>query len=128
MAHIVPICAKTLHRLSAGEKSMKHRQFVQSIARRLPHVERHHVAEVLEVAAELWAEALQQPGAMVTMMNLGKLQVEAQQVKVSGAIRVRLQAHYGGIAPETVGRLYYRFRPAGWLKALVEASYDTQEN
>ena len=107
---------------------MNHRQFVQYIARRLPHVERHHVAEVLEVAAELWAEALARPDTVVSLVNLGKLQVEAQQVKVSGAIRVRLQARYGRVAPETVRRLYYRFRPAGWLKALVEASYDTQEN
>ena len=66
---------------------MKHRQFMQTIGRRLPHVKRDHIAEVLEVAAEVWAEALQEPHATVTLMNLGKLHVEVQQMKVSGAVR-----------------------------------------
>lgn len=106
---------------------MKHRQFMQIIGRRLPHVKRDYIADVLEVAAEVWAEALQEPHATVTLMHLGKLHVETQQIKVAGAVREKLKARHGGIAPLTVRRLYYRFRPAGWLKDLVEAAHETQK-
>ena len=105
---------------------MKHRQFMQIIGRRLPHVKRDHIADVLEVAAEVWAEALQDGEATVTLMHLGKLQVEVQQMKLSGAVRARLEAR-DGYAPATMRRLYFRFRPAGWLRAQVEAAHEAQE-
>ncbi len=105
---------------------MNHRQTVQAVARRLPHLQRHTVAEVLEVAAEVWSEELAQPGSTVTIVNLGRLYVEAQQTKVGGAVREKLKARYGE-APTTVRRLYYRFRPAGWLHELVEEAHEQAE-
>jgi nucleoid DNA-binding protein len=105
---------------------MNHRQTVQAVARRLPHLERHQVAEVLEVAAEVWAEALSKPGDTITLVNLGRLYVEAQRMQVGGAVREKLEAQYG-TAPETIRRLYYRFRPSGWLRALIEEAYEKEE-
>lgn len=106
---------------------MNHRQAVQAVARRLPHLQKHIVAEVLEVAAEVWAAELAQPGGTVTVVNLGRLHVEAQQMQVSsGAVRERLEAEHG-TAPATIRRLYYRFRPSGWLRDLIEEAYETQE-
>ena len=102
---------------------MNHRQTVQAVARRLPHLQRHTVAEVLEVVAEVWAEELAQPGSRVTLINLGKLQIEAQQMRVGGAVRDRLEAQHG-TAPTTIQRLYYRFRPSGWLRQKIEEAYD----
>lgn len=105
---------------------MNHRQTVQAIARRLPHLPKHTVAEVLEVAAEVWAAELAQPGGVVTIINLGRLHVEAQQMQVGGAIREKLEAQYSP-PPATIRRLYYRFRPSGWLKERIEEAYETQE-
>lgn len=102
---------------------MNHRQTVQAVARRLPHLQRHTVAEVLELVAEVWAEELAQPGSQVTLINLGKLSVDAQQMRVGGAVRDRLEAEHG-IAPTTRLRLYYRFRPSGWLRDKIEEAYD----
>lgn len=105
---------------------MNHRQTIQAVARRLPHLQRHQVAEVLEVAAEVWADELATPGGVVALVNLGRLYVESQQMQLGGAVRERLEAQYG-TAPKTIQWLYFRFRPAGWLRELVEDSYETQE-
>ena len=106
---------------------MNHRQTVQAVARRLPHLQRHTVAEVLEVAAEVWAAELAQPGGTVTVANLGRLYVEAQQMQVGGAVREKLKVQYGTV-PATIRRLYYRFRPSNWLRDLIEEAYEqTQE-
>ena len=103
---------------------MNHRQTVQAVAQRLPHLQKHMVAEVLEVAAEVWATELAQPDGVVTVINLGRLHVEAQQMQVGGAVREKLEAQYGS-APATIQRLYYRFRPSGWLRDLVEDGHET---
>lgn len=106
---------------------MNHRQTVQAVARRLPHLQKHTVAEVLEVAAEVWAAELAQPGGVVTVVNLGRLYVEVQQLQVGGAVRDRLEARHGTV-PMTIRRLYYRFRPSGWLRDLIEEAYETKED
>lgn len=106
---------------------MNHRLTVQTVVRRLPYLQKHTVAEVLEVTAEVWAAELAQPGGVVTVVNLGKLHVETQQMQVGGAVRDRLEAQYG-TAPVTIRRLYYRFRPSGWLKDLIEEAYETEED
>jgi hypothetical protein len=106
---------------------MNHRQTVQAVARRLPHLQKHTVAEVLEVAAEVWAAELVQPGGVITVVNLGRLHVEVQQMQVGGAVRDRLEAQHG-TAPATIQRLNYCFRPSGWLRDLIEEAYEqTQE-
>lgn len=102
---------------------MNHRQTVQAVARHLPHIQRHTIAEVLEVTGEVWAQELAQPGRSVTLINLGKLHVQAQQMRVSGAIRQRL-IRERGTAPDTTRRLYYRFRPSRWLKQRVEEAHE----
>ena len=104
---------------------MNHRQTVQAVARRLPHLQQHQVAEVLEVTAEVWAEELAKPGSEITLINLGKLHIEIQHIRVGGVVRRRLQARHGAAAPTAIRRLYYRFRPSGWLRELVEESYET---
>lgn len=105
---------------------MNHRQTVQAVGRRLPHLQKHTIAEVLEVAAEVWAAELAQLGGVATVVNLGRLQIEAQQMQVGGAVRDRLKAQYG-TAPKTIRRLYYRFRPSGWLRDFIEEAYEQVE-
>ncbi|MDK3157326.1 hypothetical protein QPK87_12170 [Kamptonema cortianum] len=106
---------------------MNHRQTVQAVARRLPHLQKHIVAEVLEIAAEVWAAELAQPGGTVTLVNLGRLHVEAQQMQIGGAVRDRLEAQHGTV-PVTIQRLYYRFRPSSWLRDLIEEAYEKEED
>ena len=102
---------------------MNHRQAIQAIARRLPHLQRSAVAEVLEVAGEVWSQELAQPDRSVTLINLGRLEVEVQQMRVAGVIREKL-IQEDKQAPARIRRLYYRFRPSGWLRELVEANYE----
>lgn len=102
---------------------MNHRQTVIAVARRLPHIERHTVAEVLEVTGEIWAAELAKPGSTVTVIHLGKLYIEAQQMRAGGAVRDKLKAQHG-TAPNTIRRIYYRFRPSGWLKEMIEEAHE----
>jgi len=87
---------------------MNHRQTVTEISKRLPRLKRRDVAEVLEVMAELWLEELAQPGQIVTVADLGKLQVEVQSFRSGGAVGQR-----------TVKRVYVRFRPTGKFRQHV---------
>lgn len=87
---------------------MNHRQTIAEISKRLPRLKRRDVAEVLEVMAELWLEALAQPGQTVTVADLGKLLVEVQTFCSGGAVGRR-----------TVKRVYVRFRPTGRFRQCV---------
>jgi nucleoid DNA-binding protein len=87
---------------------MNHRQTIAEISKRLPRLKRRDVAEVLEVMAELWLEALRQPGQTVTVSDLGKLLVEVQSFRSGGAVGRR-----------TVKRVYVRFRPTGKFRQHV---------
>jgi nucleoid DNA-binding protein len=87
---------------------MNHRQTVTEISKRLPRLKRRDVAEVLEVMAELWLEALAQPGQTVTIGDLGKLLVEVQTFRSGGAVGRR-----------TVKRVYVRFRPTAKFRQHV---------
>jgi len=87
---------------------MNHRQIITEISKRLPRLKRRDVAEVVEVMAELWLEALAQPGQTVTVADLGKLLVEVQSFRSGGAVGRR-----------TVTRVYVRFRPTGKFRHFV---------
>jgi nucleoid DNA-binding protein len=87
---------------------MNHRQTITEISKRLPRLKRRDVAEVLEVMAELWLEALAQTGQTVTVADLGKLLVEVQNFRSGGAVGRR-----------TVRRVYVRFRPTGKFRQYV---------
>jgi nucleoid DNA-binding protein len=102
---------------------MNHRQTIAEISKRLPRLKRRDVAEVLEVMAELWLEELAQPGRTVTVADLGKLVVEVQTLRSSGAVRQRLQQLHGGQAPTTLKRIYVRFRPTAKFRQAIENGY-----
>lgn len=87
---------------------MNHRQTITEISKRLPRLKRRDVAEVLEIMAELWLEALTQPGQTVAVADLGKLLVEVQTFRSGGAVGRR-----------TVRRVYVRFRPTGKFRQYV---------
>jgi hypothetical protein len=53
----------------------------------------------------------------VVIRDFGRLTVEVQRMKNSGAIR----AHMGSGAPEHLTRLYFRFYPTALLKVAVES-------
>jgi len=87
---------------------MNHRQTIMEISKRLPRLKRRDVAEVLEVMAELWLEALAQPGQAVTVADLGKLLVEVQSFRSGGAVGRHI-----------LKRVYVRFRPTGKFRQFV---------
>jgi nucleoid DNA-binding protein len=91
---------------------MNHRETVAEISKRLPRLKRRDVAEVLEIMAELWLEALAQPGQTVTVADMGKLLVEVQTFRSGGAVGRR-----------TVKRVYVRFRPTGKFRQAVLDAY-----
>jgi nucleoid DNA-binding protein len=91
---------------------MNHRQTITEIGKRLPRLKRRDVAEVLEVMAELWLEALAQSGQTVTVADLGKLAVEVQSFRSGGAVGRR-----------RVKRVYVRFRPTEKFRQFVLNAY-----
>ena len=105
---------------------MNHRETVRAIHQRLPHLKRREVAEVLEVLAELWLEALAQPGGIVTVADLGKLTAEVQSLRSAGVIRQRLEMMHGRAAPQTLKRVYLRFRPTAKLRQAIQNAYIEQ--
>ena len=102
---------------------MNHRQTIAEISKRLPRLKRRDIAEVLEVMAELWLDALAQPGQTVTVADLGKLVVEVQTFHIGGSVKHRLQQLRGSAAPNTLKRIYVRFRPTAKLRQAIEAAY-----
>ena len=94
---------------------MNHRQVIKRAARRFPDLTQQQIAEVLDVLVEVWSAALAQSDDVV-IRDFGRLTVEIQQMKTSGAI----QAQMGSSAPERLTRLYFRFYPVGSLRHRIE--------
>jgi nucleoid DNA-binding protein len=133
VAHLGAICAgKCTDRGSVGqtcetanvtqntseEMSVNHSETIREISKRLPHLKRRDVAEVLEVMTELWLNELAQPGQTVTIGDLGKLVVEVQTIRTGGGVQKLLQDRHGR-APKTMKRVYVRFRPTAKLRQAV---------
>ena len=83
---------------------MRHREVIAYIARRLPHQTQRDVEEVIDVLIELMQDELAQ-GKSISLPDIGALSIEVQTLRAAGAIR-----------PQTIERIYGRFRPAGALK------------
>ncbi|MBK9750766.1 MAG: HU family DNA-binding protein [Chloroflexi bacterium] len=94
---------------------MNHREVIKQVARRFPDLTQQQIADVLDVLVEVWSTALAQPDDVV-IRDFGKLTVEVQRMKNSGAIRAQM----GGSAPERLTRLYFRFHPVGSLRRRIE--------
>ena len=105
---------------------MNHKQLVSAISKRLPYLKRRDVAAVLDVMTELWLAELIQPGQTITLADLGKLSVEVQTFHVSGSVRRQME-HVHGEAPETMKRVYVRFRPTTHFRQAVLATYTEKE-
>lgn len=97
---------------------MTNNELVREISRRLPRLKKRDVAEVLEVMAELWQEELVQ-GRAVAVADLGRLTVEAQQMRSGGFMRQQLKASRGNV-PLTLRRIYIRFYPTTKLRAAID--------
>ncbi len=95
---------------------MNHRQAIREVARHFPDLTQRQIAEVFEVLVEVWRAELAQPGAEVVIRDFGKLTVEVQWMKNSGAVRTQM----GSTAPDRLMRLYFRFRPTPGLRADIE--------
>lgn len=95
---------------------MRHREVIKQVARRFPDLTQHQIAEVLDVLVEVWRAELGQAGGEVVIRDFGKLTVELQRMKNSGAIRTQM----GSAAPDRLTRLYFRFRPTPGLRADIE--------
>ncbi|NUQ05802.1 MAG: HU family DNA-binding protein [Anaerolineae bacterium] len=99
---------------------MNHREVIKQVARRFPDLTQQQIAEVLEVLVEVWSGALTQSNDVV-IRDFGRLAVEVQQMKNSGAIRAQM----GSSAPERMTRLYFRFYPVGSLRCRI--AHDLKE-
>lgn len=94
---------------------MNKRQLVKYIAKRLPFTTIRQVEEVLEVAAEVWADELAQPCGQALVPGIGRLSIEVQTIRAAGAVRT---------TSGTVQRIYGRFRPASELLERLEKQDD----
>jgi nucleoid DNA-binding protein len=83
---------------------MTHRETIAYLAARLPHQSRRDVAEIIDLLVTLWAEQLA-AGSAINIPNVGRLSIEAQDLKPSGFVK-----------KQSI-RLYGRFRPAGRIRA-----------
>jgi nucleoid DNA-binding protein len=106
---------------------MNHQELVSAISKRLPYLKRRDVAAVLEVMTELWLAELVQPGQTITLADLGKLSVEVQTFHVRGSVRRHMEHFHGSETPETVKRVYVRFRPTTHFRQAVLATYTEEE-
>jgi nucleoid DNA-binding protein len=100
---------------------MNHRQLVAAIARRFPDLTQRQIDDVLDVLAELCRAELAQPDGEIIIRNLGRLMVEVQRMRSAGAVRAQMRDRTGS-APDSLIRLYFRFRPTPELRAAVEAN------
>lgn len=98
---------------------MNHRQLVSAIARRFPDLTQRQIDDVLDVLAELCRAELAQPGGEIAIRNLGRLTVEVQRMRSAGAVRAQM----GSAAPDSLTRLYFRFRPTSDLRIAVEDNF-----
>ena len=88
---------------------------IKQVARRFPDLTQQQIADVL---VEVWSAALAQSDDVV-IRDFGRLTVEVQHMKTSGAIRAQM----GSSAPERLTRLYFRFYPVGRLRRRIEAHF-----
>jgi nucleoid DNA-binding protein len=98
---------------------MNHRQLVAAVARRFPDLTHRQVDDLLDVLAEVVRAELAQPGGEIIVRNLGRLMVEVQRMRSAGAVRAQMRDRTGS-APDSLTRLYFRFRPATGLRISVE--------
>jgi nucleoid DNA-binding protein len=101
---------------------LNHNQTVSSVARRLRHLTKRDISEVLTVLVEVWHEALLQPDGYIRIDGLGKLYIEKQQLRSAGVIQAYLRAKHGA-APARLDRYYFRFRPSESLRAALMAAH-----
>ena len=66
---------------------MNHREVIKQVARRFPDLTQRQIAEVLDVLVEVWRAELAQSGGEVVIRDFGRLTVEVQRMRNSGAVR-----------------------------------------
>jgi nucleoid DNA-binding protein len=94
---------------------MNHRAVIRQAAVRFPDLTQRQVEDVLNVLVELWSAALAQ-GDEIVIRDFGRLTVDVQRLKNSGAVRAQMGTH----APQQLTRLYFRFHPVGSLRRRIE--------
>ncbi|HML23003.1 MAG TPA: hypothetical protein PKD09_15225 [Aggregatilinea sp.] len=99
---------------------MNYRETVRAIAQRLPHRTQRDVAEMLDIMRDIWLEELCQPGATIILFDLGTLSIDVQDMRTAGAVRQTMQSKQGKDAPQTVRRVYGRFRPSPALRRALK--------
>jgi nucleoid DNA-binding protein len=97
---------------------MNHREVIKQVAGRFPDLTQQQIADVLDVLVEVWSAALAQSDDVV-IRDFGRLTIEVQHMRNSGAIRSQM----GGSAPEQLTRLYFRFHPVGSLRRRIEGQF-----
>jgi nucleoid DNA-binding protein len=97
---------------------------VAEVTRRLPHLHRRDVKEVLEVVMEPWLDELARPHGEVRLTGFGRLYVETHMVRVAGVVRAGLVARLGSVAPLTLQRRMIRFSPSKALEWKLKGEPD----
>ena len=95
---------------------MNHRVVIKQVARRFPDLTQRQIEDVLAVLVEVWRTELAQPDGEIVIRDFGKLAVEVQWMRNSGAVHQQM----GSSAPDRLVRLYFRFRPMSSLRTEIE--------
>lgn len=93
---------------------MRYRQIISQIARKLPDRTHQDVKEILDLLLDIWMEELSE-GRAVNIPDIGVINIEVQDMKVSETIRQRMK----GDVPDTLPRIYGRFKPTNYLKKQI---------
>ena len=97
---------------------MNYNETVSAVARKLRQSTKREVSEMLNVLLEVWREELLRPGGYICIEDLGKLYIERQTIRSTGAVYRTLSQKHRSI-PETLARYYFRFHPSGSLRAAL---------
>lgn len=98
------------------EREIIQREVIAEVAQRLPHCTQRDVDEVVEVLTEVWLKELL-AGESVIVPDIGRLSIEVQALRASGALHQYGQLH----------RIYGRFRPTEALKEAIQEVDHEQE-
>lgn len=100
---------------------MTYREMLSRIARRLPHVHRNDVHDVIDVMLELWRAELLSEDGEIHLHRFGVLYVDNHLMTASGVVRQHLEARLGADTPVQIERHTIRFRPSQRLRTALSA-------
>ncbi|MHB8628400.1 MAG: hypothetical protein ACYDBJ_15205 [Aggregatilineales bacterium] len=104
---------------------MNYNETVAAVARKMRQRTKREVSEMLDVLLEVWRGELLRPGGYIRIDALGKLYVERQVIRSSGAVYRSLSQKHKPV-PATLVRYYFRFHPSDTLRTALTKSCEVE--